>query len=113
MGESRRLLDDADGPEVVRQIVIEQVCIGHVEIARVTPCRAPRIAADEHRVFVVVSDRQHRVSAYDRFLRAWHGNIAGTGDFAGLEAFVDREAEYERVAGGEAPFMSARFRSTD
>src|SRR5271154_6998260 len=55
--------DRANHPEIVRQVVVQQIGVRHIKIPCVTPRGPPRIPDDEDLRLIVVSDRHDRVTS--------------------------------------------------
>eukprot|EP00429_Kryptoperidinium_foliaceum_P087686 CAMPEP_0176198324 /NCGR_PEP_ID=MMETSP0121_2-20121125/7995_1 /TAXON_ID=160619 /ORGANISM="Kryptoperidinium foliaceum, Strain CCMP 1326" /LENGTH=342 /DNA_ID=CAMNT_0017537173 /DNA_START=305 /DNA_END=1331 /DNA_ORIENTATION=+ len=103
LGGEGDALDGADGPEVLREIGVEDVGIGHVEMASVSPMGAPGIPDDEDLALVVVAARLHGMAAHGGVAAApRHGHLAGQHGPAALEGAVHHEAEDDGVAAGDA-----------
>ena len=64
-----RSLDQANRPEVIREVVIDQVRVGQVEVAHVAPVLAPGVAANEQAILIVVADRHHRMPTQGLLVR--------------------------------------------
>src|SRR5258708_1232882 len=64
--------DDPDGPQVICQAWLDEVCVRHREIAGHAPAGAPRVADEKRLARVVVAHRQHGVTADGSFTGSWH-----------------------------------------
>src|SRR5216683_1952706 len=93
-----KLRDHTNRPEVVRQIGIGDVSIGHHEVALDSPARSPRVSDDEAVLTVVIADCHHRVTAERMLSGRWHRHDSGFRHFWTLEALIYGEAKYERIA---------------
>src|ERR1035438_1039850 len=96
------LLNDSDGPEVVRQVVVGQIGVGDGEVSAHAPTRSPGIAHQEPRGSIVVARRHHGVPAQRGLRSARHGYDARLRHAVAFKAFVDRESEHKWIPGGEA-----------
>ena len=96
------LLHDSDGPEVGGEIGICEVSKGDGEVAAHSPSSSPAVSAEEPAPGRVVADRTDSVAAEDRFAGLGHRGMTGARDNVSLEAFVNGEAEDERITGREA-----------
>src|SRR5437899_4795254 len=92
----------AEGPEVVCQVVVRDVVVRHREITLDAPVRAPRVADEYTLGGVVVTHGYHRVAPELFFAGLRQVQLAGLGNFLGLERLINRETEDERVTFGEA-----------
>ena len=92
-------LDDTpNGPEIAREMGIEQVLIRHRAIALHSPSFAPRIANDEHSLGIFVPNCNDAVPLGHMFSRVRHRNDSGPGYLAALKTMVNGESEDERKA---------------
>ena len=96
------LLHDSDGPEVGGEIGIGEVSKGDGEVAAHAPSCSPAISAKEPAPVHVVADGADGVAAEDRFAGLRHRGVAGARYSVSLEAFVNSEAEDERITRSEA-----------
>src|SRR5437762_4464474 len=91
------LIRQANGPEVAGQIRMRQVRVRDGEVAVDAPISPPGVARQNAAGSIAISDRQHCMSAQDLLIERGHRHLTGIGDRITLEAFVNGEAEYERV----------------
>mmetsp|Transcript_7154 Transcript_7154/g.20236 ORF Transcript_7154/g.20236 Transcript_7154/m.20236 type:complete len:323 (+) Transcript_7154:225-1193(+) len=90
-----------DGPHVAGQVRVADVVIGHVEVARITPALAPRVAHDDDLLLVVVANGHDGVASEDFVLGMRHGHVARGGHRLRAEGRQHHETEDE----GEALFQ--------
>src|SRR5205823_2103985 len=96
--------DQCDLPEVVGEVLVQQVGVGHRKMAFHTPFSYPRIPHSKPVLPIIVADRQHGVSANHTFTWSRHRHYTGASDFITLETFVNRKPEQERIAGSQTAF---------
>mmetsp|Transcript_7149 Transcript_7149/g.20219 ORF Transcript_7149/g.20219 Transcript_7149/m.20219 type:complete len:328 (+) Transcript_7149:225-1208(+) len=84
-----------DGPHVAGQEGVADVVIGHVEVARITPALAPRVAHDDDLLLVVVANGHDGVASEGGVLGLRHGHVARAGHRLRAEGRQHYEAEDE------------------
>jgi hypothetical protein len=87
---------------------IQQVGVGHGEVAFHSPPRTPRVADDEALLGVVVAHCANGVPSKNCFAGAGHGNLASLGNIGTLKALVHGKAEDEGVAARKTALQLVR-----
>jgi hypothetical protein len=124
------LLSSPDRPEVIGEVSVGNVCIGHGEISLHPPPCAPRIPHDEPLLRVIVPHGNDSMAADDPFVWFRHVHHAALRHLLGLKGLVHRKTEHKgkslRQAGAHLveradpvigrylmgwPFLSTRRRS--
>mmetsp|Transcript_974 Transcript_974/g.2467 ORF Transcript_974/g.2467 Transcript_974/m.2467 type:complete len:240 (-) Transcript_974:296-1015(-) len=95
-------VDHPDAPEVLRELLVAHVLVGHEEIPLATPRGSPRVADDEALRVVVVADAHDCVAAHDVVRRLGHGHLARRSHLLRHEGAADDEAEDKGEAVVEA-----------
>ena len=90
-------LDEIDAPEVMRQVGVRDVLVGHVEIALVAPAFAPGVADDENLLEVVEAHGRNSVAAPDLVAGLRHHHDARLPRLLAGEAGEHRKTEPEDV----------------
>ena len=89
-------LHPVDCPEVLGQVLLADVLVGHVEIALVAPILAPRVADNEALLEVVVADSAHGMATPCAVAGLGHHHLARPGHIT-REAGQDSKAKDEGI----------------
>ena len=97
-------MHQSNSPEVVGKVGLQQILVGHGEIAFHPPGIGPRVAHDEPLVLVVVANRNDGVASHHFFTGLGHWNMAGMRHSGALKAVIHGKAEDEGISRGQTAF---------